>query len=279
MAYENYELLRIGVHGGVARVTIDHPPINLFDLDLMLEVDRCGRELEVDDDVAVVLVDSANPEFFVAHADVNLILRLPRDGAPPPADDQPLGFFHSMVERFRTMPKATIAVLEGAARGGGSEFVLSMDMRFAALGRAVLGQPEVALGILPGGSGSQRLPRLVGRGRALEIVLGCGDVDAATAERWGYVNRALPDGDLRPFVDALAARIASFPRGAIARAKEAVAAAERDPVPGLHHEWALFSACLQDPEAIARMERFIAAGGQTVEAERDLTQLYETIGG
>jgi len=112
------------------------------------------------------------------------------------------------------------------ARGGGSEFVLSLDMRFGALGRAVLAQPEVALGIIPGGSGTQRLPRLVGRGRALEIILGCDDVPADLAERYGYLNRALPTAELGPFVERLAFRIASFPAEAIALAKASVAAAE-----------------------------------------------------
>ena len=126
-----------------------------------------------------------------------------------------------MCDRFRTMPKATIAKIEGICRGGGSEFALACDMRFAAIGRAVLGQPEVALGIIPGGGGSVRLPRLVGRGRALEIVLGCGDFDAVAAERYGYVNRALSENEIGPFVDKLARRIASFPAAAIRLGKEA----------------------------------------------------------
>jgi enoyl-CoA hydratase/carnithine racemase len=178
-----------------------------------------------------------------------------------------LGGFHAIVDRFRTMPKATIAVLEGIARGGGSELALSLDMRFAALGRAVLSQPEVGVGIIPGGSGTQRLPRLVGRARALEIVLGCDDIDAATAERWGYVNRALPAAELRPFVDALAARIASFPPGAIARAKTAVDGALPDPLSGLLTEDQLFRICLGDPAAHTRMAAFLEAGGQTREVE------------
>src|SRR6185436_8923904 len=201
MAYDNYECLRIRCERGVAFVTIDHPPINLFDMALIQDMDRVGRELASDDEVRVVVFDSANPDFFIAHADVWLIQRLPRS-VPPKSNS--LGLFHAMVDRFRTMPKATIAKLEGRARGGGSEFVLSLDMRFAALGRAVLAQPEVALGIIPGGSGTQRLPRLMGRSRALEVVLGCDDFSAETAERYGYVNRALPPAELGPFVERLA---------------------------------------------------------------------------
>jgi len=183
---EGYRALRIQIEGGIAFATIDHPPINLLDGTLIVELDRFGREVEADPDVRVVVIDSANPEFFIAHADVNLILRLPREPQPPTE----LPLFHAMADRFRTMPKATIAVIEGRARGGGSELALAMDMRFAARGKAVLAQPEVGVGIIPGGGGTQRLTHLVGRARALEIILGCNDIDADLAERWGYVARA-----------------------------------------------------------------------------------------
>jgi enoyl-CoA hydratase/carnithine racemase len=260
---DRFTTLRIDVADGIARATIDNPPINLLDLTLILELDAFGRDAAADDDVRVVIVDSADPAFFVAHADVSLIQALPTDDTD--RHDE-LSAFHVMVERFRTMPKVTIAVLRGIARGGGSELALSFDLRFADP-TAVLGQPEVGVGIIPGGSGTQRLPRLVGRARALEIVLGCQDVDAATAERWGYVNRVLPEDELGPFVDDLARRMASFPAAAIARAKEAVDAALGDPVPGLLEEDRLFRACLSDPDAQRRMAAFLAAGGQTREVE------------
>src|SRR5439155_8748344 len=195
MAYTGYECLDIHVDRGVATVTIDHPPINLFDLTLIQEMDRVGRELEADGDVRVVVFQSANPQFFTAHADVPLIQPLP---TPVPPKAPRLGPFHAMVDRFRTMPKATIGKIEGRARGGGSEFLLSLDMRFGAIGRAILSQPEVAIGIIPGGSGTQRLPRLVGRSRALEVILGCEDFPAELAERYGYLNRALPAAELGP---------------------------------------------------------------------------------
>lgn len=268
METEGYSALRVRIAGGVALATIDHPPINLFDGALIAEFDRLGREVEADPEVRVLVVDSANPEFFIAHADVGLILQLPRGSHEPPTELSP---FQAMVDRFRTMPKVSIAVIEGRARGGGSELVLGMDMRFAALERARLAQPEVSVGIIPGGGGTQRLPPLVGRGRALEVVLGCDDVDAETAERWGYVNRALPANELRPFVDSLAARIASFPAEAVAHAKASVAAAERDPVPGLLQEGQRFNQTLALDETIARMEGFLAAGGQTREFELELS--------
>src|SRR5262249_56370619 len=124
-----------------------------------------------------------------------------------------------MVGRCRTLPWATTAAIGGRARGGGREFVLSLDMRFGAIGRCVLAQPEVALGILPGGSGTQRLPRLLGRGRALEAILGCEDFDAVLAEHYGWINRALPAAEPRPFVGAPPHRLASFPREALTLAK------------------------------------------------------------
>jgi enoyl-CoA hydratase/carnithine racemase len=264
VAYDNYQTLRVSVDRGIARATIDHPPINLLDLALIVDLARFSSEVEADDAVRVVILDSADPEFFAAHADVTLIQALPADD--PTRHSEPSAF-QAMVDRFRTMPKATIAVIEGIARGGGSELALSFDMRFAATGRAILAQPEVAVGIIPGGSGTQRLHRLVGRGRALEIVLGCGDIDAETAAHWGYVNRALPPAELRPFVDALATRIASFPAGAIARAKQAVDAALPDPTEGLVTEDQLFRICLGDPEAPARMTAFLDRGGQTRDGE------------
>jgi enoyl-CoA hydratase/carnithine racemase len=273
MGYDEYTVIHVEVDGAVVRATIDNPPINLLDLTLMLELDRLSREVEADASISVFVLDSADPEFLIAHADVGLILQLPREERTEPNPE--LGFFHAMVDRFRTMPKATIAIIEGRVRGGGCELVSSMDMRFAALGRAVLGQPEVALGIIPGGSGTQRLPHLVGRARALEVILGCGDVDAATAERWGWVNRALPADELRAYVDTLVARIASFPPVAITAAKASVAAAQPDPVRGLCAEELQFSQLLLHPDAIARMERFMELGGQTREVELDLTGLYD----
>jgi enoyl-CoA hydratase/carnithine racemase len=262
--------VRVETRDGVAWVTIDHPPINLFDLPLMTEMTRAVDAIAADPGVRVAVFQSAHPEFFIAHADVSLIQQLPAD--VPPKSDR-LSFFHAMVDRVRTMPKATIAKIAGIARGGGSEFALSCDMRFGALGKTVLAQPEVALGIIPGGSGTQRLPRLVGRARALEIILGCDDVPADLAERWGYLNRALPPAELDAFVDALARRIASFPAEAIALAKRAVDAADETVVAGLLEEAHAFNQSLAIPDARRRMSAFLAAGGQTAEVERELSDL------
>jgi enoyl-CoA hydratase/carnithine racemase len=274
MSYDNYATMKVDVDGGVATVTIDHPPINLLDLAMIQDLDRLGRELVADAATRVVVFQSANPDFFIAHADVTLIQLMPKQPPPKPTT---LGPFHQMVERFRTMPKATIGVVEGRARGGGSELLLSLDMRFGALGRAVLAQPEVALGIIPGGSGTQRLPRLIGRARALEVILGCDDVPADLAERWGYLNRALPPAELRPFVDRLARRIASFPASAIALAKASVGAADSTIEAGLIEEAHLFNLSLATDEAQTRMQRFMDAGGQTTEVEKAIDRALDAL--
>jgi len=274
MAYDGYSCLSVAVADGVARVVIDHPPINLFDAALMGEMARLGAELEGDESVRAIVFRSANPDYFIAHADVTLIQQLPMD-VPPKAEA--LNFFHAMVDRYRTMPKVSIGAIAGRARGGGSEFLLGLDMRFAARGRAILSQPEVALGILPGGGGTQRLPRLIGRARAAEVILGCDDFDADLAERYGWVNRALPADELDGFVDRLAARIASFPAEAIALAKQSLSHADGDLVDGLIEEAHAFDRTLATKPAQERMRRFMELGGQTDETERDLGGFIEKL--
>ena len=264
MAYDDYQRLRITVADGICRATVDNPPINLLDINLIGELARFAQQVGDDDAVRVVIMDSADPDFFMAHADITLIQQLPTGDTSLHDEISP---FHALGEAFRTMPKATIAVIEGIARGGGSELALAFDMRFAALGKARLAQPEVALGIIPGGGGTQRLARLVGRAHALEVILGCDDIDAATAEAWGYVNRALPPEELRPYVDTLAARIASFPPDSVAAAKRAVDAAGGDPTTGLRIEDQLFRETLVSPAAAERMQAFLDNGGQTREVE------------
>jgi enoyl-CoA hydratase/carnithine racemase len=265
-----YRTLSVETDAGVARVTLSHPPVNLLDAMLLGELHRLVGELEADESIRVVILRSADPEFFIAHADLELIKLLPRDPQPYPTE---LGFFHAFVERWRTLPQVTIAQIEGRARGGGSELALSLDLRFAAIGRAVLSQPEVAIGIIPGGSGTQRLGRLMGRGRALEAVLGCEDFDAVTAERYGWVNRALAADAIGPFVDRLARRIASYPPHAVRLAKQAVDAALPSPVIGLLAEAHAFNETLTDPELDARFDAALAAGAQTRAGELDLDTL------
>ncbi len=268
---DDYRLIRVDVTDGICRATLDHPPINLLDIPLLTEIDRLLREVADDDEVRVLIVDSADPEFFIAHADIALIEHLPafKTGEDTALHDE-LSFFHAMTEHVRTLPKATIAVIEGVCRGGGCEFAMAFDMRYAALGTTVLGHPEVSVGIIPGGGGTQRLPGLVGRGRALEVILGGMDVDAATAEAWGYIDRALPPDELRRFVDQLAARIAAGPREAIAAAKRAVDAAldERiDMATGLRIEDQLLRETVARPATRELLKAIVAAGAQTREFE------------
>src|SRR5580692_6689071 len=218
MRYSDYKCFRIGFDSGVAFVSINHPPINLLDEALSQEFDQLGRQLEADESVRVVVLQSALPDFFIAHSGLG------RVGAASKTVSHTRSFRLTQMigERFRNMPKVTIAKVEGRARGGGSEIALAMDMSFAALETAIFSQPEVAVGLVPGGGSTQRLPRLMGRGRALEVLLGSNDFSAELAERYGYINRALPADELTSFVETLAYRIASFPAHTIAHIKAAV---------------------------------------------------------
>jgi enoyl-CoA hydratase/carnithine racemase len=266
----------VSIDGGVARVVFDSPPVNLFTIDMFVETASIVEQLAHDDSVRVVVLSSAVPNFFIAHFDVQAILSFPTDQKPPTG----LNAFHRMCETLRTMPKVTIAVIEGRVGGGGSELVSSCDMRFAARSTAdrrgaVFNQPEVGLGIIPGGSGTQRLARLIGRSRALEVILGCMDVDAETAESWGWVNRAMQPEDLWPFVHDLAHRISSFPAHAVAAAKRSVLLAERNMENDLLLEAGAFNATLREPSTRRAMERFLERGGQTLEGELNLQELLD----
>lgn len=271
MAYD-HQLIHTTVDRGVATAVIDAPPMNVMTALLLAELAALCSEVEADVDVQVVVFRSADPDFFIAHFDVEAILAIPVD-KPAARTSRPNGF-HQMCERVRTMPKVTISEIAGRVGGGGSEFAASCDMRFGALDRAVVNQMEVPLGILPGGTGTQRLPLLLGRSRALEVILGAIDLDAATAERWGYLNRALPETELSPFVEALAYRIAGYPPGAVARAKQSVLNADQmDLQEGLAEEAYLFQQSLRDPFARATMRRFLELGGQTRGPESRMGQL------
>jgi enoyl-CoA hydratase/carnithine racemase len=273
MAYDDYSCLTINVDRRVAFVTIDHPPFNLIDIPLIEELDRFSKEVQDDQNVRVVVIQSADPDFFMAHVDIKFIQSLPVE-LPPKSIT--LNFVYQMFERFRTMPKATIGKLEGIARGGGSEFLLSLDMRFAARGRSILAQPETSGGIITGGGGSQRLPRLIGRGRALEVLLGACDFDADLAERYGYINRALPPEELTLFVEKLAYRIATFPAHAIALMKASVDAAEFPIVLGLIEEAHYFNQSVITKEARERLAKGLELGLQR-SREDELTNIADKV--
>ena len=253
---------------GVATVVVDHPPINLITMEVFFAFAAEIERLAHDESVGVVVFRSANPEWFLAHFDVLAIQQFPREQPEPTA----IGPYDQMCETLRTMAKPTIAVIAGRVGGGGSELALACDMRFATPD-AIFSQPEVALGIIPGAGGTVRLPRLVGRSRALEVVLGCDDVDAATAERWGWVNRVLATDEIDAFVDRLAGRIASFPPHAVAAAKAIVVRSEPGVEDDLLAESIAFNATLASDETHDRMQRFLDVGGQTPEGERRLGAL------
>lgn len=275
MAYE-YEHLAVSVDGAVATVTIDNPPINLITAPLFLELSGLSQELADDPELLVVVMRSANPDFFLAHFDVEAILSFPTDDEPERQHE--LNDYHAMGERFRTMDKVTIAQIEGRVGGGGSELASSFDMRFGVRGRTVINQMEVPLGILPGGCGTQRLPRMVGRNRAMEIILAGEDLDAETAERWGYLNRICEADAIGPFVDALARRIASFPPEAVRLAKQSIDCADKPLVEGLCDEAYLFQKTLRTEGSQANMKRFLEIGGQTRDGELRMGELAAALG-
>jgi enoyl-CoA hydratase/carnithine racemase len=274
MAYESLQCTRVDVDGGVAWATIDHPPMNLWDSVLTSDLVALIGAFEADGESRVLVLTSADPEYFIAHADVEMILGLPTDATAAGAQPAPI---NQLLERFRLMPKISIALLRGIARGGGSEISLACDLRIATP-EARLAQPEVALGIIPGAGGTQRLTRLVGRARALEIVLGCADVTGTEAAAIGYVNRVVDDVAIDEVVRALARRIGSMPPHAVALAKQAIDAALPDPTPGLAVEGGAFQESLQHPEATRRMREFLAAGGQTRDGELDLDTVLDRLG-
>jgi len=272
----DFSLLHIEQADGVLWATIDAPPVHVMTVPLLKELVALGRTVAADDAVRALVLQSADPEFFIAHFDVENILTMPADA--PAERRNELNGFHRMCETYRTMPKPTIAKVAGRVGGGGAELAASCDMRFGLLGATVLNQMEVPIGILPGGTGTQRLPRLIGRGRAMEVVLGGVDIDAATAERWGWLNRAFATREeLDGYVDGLARRIASFPPQAVANGKAAVLAAEGDVLPGLVEEAYLFQQLLARDDAREAMLRFLAAGGQTRDGERRVGELNADI--
>lgn len=276
MAYD-YEFLDVEITGRLATVTISNPPINLITLPLASELAALSVELKADPTLTVVLMKSADPDFFLAHFDVGAILDFPID--VDAERDMELTWYHQMCERYRTMDKVTIAQIEGRVGGGGSEIVSSFDMRFGVVGKTKICQMEVPLGILPGGTGTQRLPRLVGRGRAMEIVLGGDDLDAETAERWGYLNRIYPADQIGAAVGQLAQRIASFPAEAVRLAKEAVNGADQASLEdGLRDEAYLFQRLLRTDSAQRNMKRFLEIGGQTREGELKVGALGGELG-
>lgn len=201
------------------RVTFNHAPVNTITAQTVGELGELIALIEGNADLNVVVFDSANPDFFLAHYDVE---HDPMKTAALPAGPTGLPQWLDVTVRLSRAPVVSVAVIRGRARGAGSEFALACDLRFASRQRGILGQFEVGSGFIPGGGAMARLARLAGRGRALEILLGADDLDGPLAELYGYVNRALDDSVLDEFVDSLASRIALFDHDAIALTKQHV---------------------------------------------------------
>jgi enoyl-CoA hydratase/carnithine racemase len=246
---------------GQARIIFDNPPLNLFDPEFATTLEQIVAELYSREGLRVAVFESAIPDFFMAHldlfraADIDFSVR-PTSGLPT---------WPHITTRLENAPFVTIGKVRGRARGIGSEMVLAFDMRFASRENAILGQPEMGSAIMPGGGGLERLPLLIGRARALEVAIGGDDFDADTAERYGWVNRALPDAELDAFVDRLAARIASFDTEAIAATKRIINRYGGIPRPqDLVSTERTFFELLERPASRERVEALRARGLNTV---------------
>ena len=240
------------------RVVFDYPPFNVVDALVFQGLQDLLARMDASPSLRVVVFESANPEFYLAHFDLtgktgNITTAVGPSGLPILTDT---------FVRISRSPVASIAKIRGCVRGASSEFVLACDMRFASRENTLLGQPEVGVGVHPGGGGTERLPHLVGRGRALEIILGANDFDGDTAERYGYVNRALPDAELDGFVETLALRIASFDRRAVAGAKSLVNQVSLPSADQLLDALNSFQTALTWPETQQRIEALLKRGLQ-----------------
>jgi enoyl-CoA hydratase/carnithine racemase len=250
---------------GYLRVTFHNPPINLFDPDVFAALRLLLERLEGDEEVRVVVLDSSDADYWISHLDVHRLYEVPEiPGAANLAEE-----WHRFVTGLAHLPVVSIASIRGRARGIGNELALACDLRFASREKAIVAQPEVGFGVPPGGGALDWLPALVGRSRAIEIIASADDYDADTAERYGWINRAVPDVELDEFVDALANRIAGWHRPAIASAKRIIN--ERTAPPSEGDLLQSFSAILQAvgwPEARSRMAAMEERGwGKATEVE------------
>jgi enoyl-CoA hydratase/carnithine racemase len=240
------------------RVLFENPPFNIVDATIFEGLQDLLSRMDASPSLRVIVFESANLEFYLAHFDLtgktgNITTAVGPSGLPILMDT---------FVRLTKSPVVSIAKIRGCVRGVSSEFVLACDMRFASRENTVLGQPEVGVGVNPGGGGTERLPLLVGRGRALEIVLGANDFDGDTAERYGYVNRALPDAELDGFVDVLARRIASFDRHPIAAAKNLINQVSLPYADRLLDALNAFQTALTWPETQQRIQALLKHGLQ-----------------
>ena len=275
MSYE-YDTLKVVLADGVATVSIDNPPINVLDLALLTDLHDFAGDVAEDRDVKVIVFESADPEFFMPHGDMNFTFAPLSELGPELALEQSadLNPMQRVFERFRQLRQVTIGKLSGYARGGGVEFLSALDMRFAGTERGKLAQMEVGIGMIPGG-GTAYLPPLIGRARTLEVISGADLFDAATAERYGWINRAVPDGELDAFVSKLARRIARLDFDQIVSGKTAVDAGVVPLLPALIVENRELAKLFSSPAVTTLTRAALDAGAQTRAGERDLEGLLD----
>jgi enoyl-CoA hydratase/carnithine racemase len=252
------------------RVTFDHPPLNIFGPETLPQVNEIITAIETDEQVKVVVFDSAVEAFFMIHLD--FLANLDNLAHLPPGSTG-LHPWPEMLVRLSRAPVVSIASIRGRATGMGSELALACDMRFASREKAILSQFEVGAGLVPGGGPMARLSRLMGRGRALEVILSANDIPGDLAELYGYVNRSLPDADLDGFVDALATRIASFDKQAIMDIKRLVNVASLPPDFEIESGWDACIASMTRPATQQRIKTLIERGfSQPGDAENRLAE-------
>jgi enoyl-CoA hydratase/carnithine racemase len=239
------------------RVIFDNPPLNLMGPEFVLEFRDIMAALETDDEVKVVVFESAVEGFFLNHSD---FLGKFEDLTSIPQGPTGLEAWPDILVRLTRAPVVSIALIRGRATGNGSEIALACDMSFVSREKAVLSQWEVGVGLVAGGGPMARLPRLIGRGRALEVLLGADDISGDMAEFFGYVNRSLPDADLDSFVDALATRIASFDKWAIANTKRLVNAASLPPDIEIAAGWDACMTSIARPAAQEKIKALLEQG-------------------
>ena len=238
------------------RVTIDNPPINVMSPEMIGQFHEVINALETDDDVRVVVFDSAVDDYFLNHSDFTANFD---DFTALPAGPTGLPQWPDFLVRLTRAPVVSIALIRGRATGNGSELSLASDMSFASREKAILSQWEVGVGLVPGGGPMARLPQLIGRNRALEVLLSSEDIRGEQAEAYGYVNRALPDAELDAFVEALATRISGFDKWAIANTKRLVNTS-LPPEVELGAGWDACMASIGRPAAQAGIQALMAQG-------------------
>ena len=264
-----FETLTVRKEGAVLFAEIAAPPMNLLGPELVRDLVSLIQRTEADDTFQVLVFKSADPDYFISHVDVTRIKEYRQEAAKLTGEASiALLFRHLSASRL-----ITIAQIEGRVRAAGSEFVLACDMRFAARESAIFGHPETGTGVSPGAGGMQHLARLMGRARALEVMLSAQDYDAELAERYGWINRALPAKELGNFVRSLAHRIAKFPAAGIVTVKDRVNAIALAPVEDFRRDSDLFGEGASKPEAQKRFQAAMRHGFQTRGAEMDLAGL------